>query len=78
VARHSDEEVRARAYEIWERNGHSGDPMAHWLDAERQLNGEAKESGDLPGQWVAAIESTIGTMMQRVRSRRRRSCEKRN
>jgi hypothetical protein len=29
--------IRERAYEIWEREGRSGDPEDHWFEAEREL-----------------------------------------
>ncbi len=35
-----EEEIRARAYEIWERQGRSGNPEDHWLEAERELKAE--------------------------------------
>ena len=38
--------IRERAYEIWEREGHSGDPGDHWLRAENELRGIAPEAGD--------------------------------
>jgi hypothetical protein len=31
------EKVRIRAYEIWERTGHSGSPEDHWFQAEIEL-----------------------------------------
>jgi Protein of unknown function (DUF2934) len=38
-----EERIRARAYELWEAAGQSGDPQEHWLRAERE------EAGDAPG-----------------------------
>ncbi len=35
-----EEKIRVRAYEIWERQGHTGDPEDHWLEAERELKAE--------------------------------------
>jgi hypothetical protein len=32
-----EEKIRARAYEIWERQGFTGDPEDHWLEAERDI-----------------------------------------
>jgi hypothetical protein len=29
--------IRIRAYEIWERTGHSGQPEDHWFQAEVEL-----------------------------------------
>jgi hypothetical protein len=35
-----EEKIRVRAYEIWERQGRSGDPEDHWLEAEGELEAE--------------------------------------
>ena len=35
-----EEKIRARAYEIWERQGFTGDPEDHWLEAEREIMAE--------------------------------------
>jgi hypothetical protein len=32
-----DQKVRIRAYEIWERTGHSGAPEDHWFQAEVEI-----------------------------------------
>jgi hypothetical protein len=32
-----EDKIRVRAYEIWERQGRTGDPQDHWLEAERDL-----------------------------------------
>jgi hypothetical protein len=34
-----EEKIRRRAYEFWESEGRSGDPVDHWLRAERELMG---------------------------------------
>lgn len=34
-----EQQVRERAYEIWEEEGRSGDPQAHWARAEQELAG---------------------------------------
>ncbi|MEE1656219.1 DUF2934 domain-containing protein [Microvirga sp. CF3062] len=39
----SDEAIRQRAYEIWEREGRAGDPEDHWYRAEREMNGNQQE-----------------------------------
>jgi hypothetical protein len=31
------EAIRLRAYEIWESEGRTGNPMDHWLRAQREL-----------------------------------------
>jgi hypothetical protein len=41
----SEEAIRQRAYEIWEREGRAGDPHDHWYRAERELNqGQSEQS----------------------------------
>jgi len=38
IARPDDEQIRARAYELFlQRDGHPGDPLEDWLRAEREL-----------------------------------------
>jgi hypothetical protein len=32
-----EEQIRIRAYEIWERSGHSGSPEDHWFQAEVEI-----------------------------------------
>ncbi|MXQ14807.1 DUF2934 domain-containing protein [Microvirga makkahensis] len=54
----SEERIRHRAYEIWEREGRSGDPQDHWHRAERELDEAQHEpsepkSGD-PGAGEAS------------------------
>jgi Protein of unknown function (DUF2934) len=39
-----EEKIRARAYEIWERQGRTGNPEDHWLQAERELKAEREQS----------------------------------
>jgi len=35
-----DDEIRRRAYELWEENGHeAGREQEHWLSAEREVRG---------------------------------------
>ena len=38
----NDESIRQRAYDIWEREGRTGDPHDHWYRAERELNEAAQ------------------------------------
>jgi hypothetical protein len=35
-----EEKIRARAYEVWERQGCTGSPEDHWHQAERELKNE--------------------------------------
>lgn len=37
-----EEKIRTRAYEIWERQGRSGSPDDHWLEAEREFKAEGQ------------------------------------
>lgn len=41
--------IRERAYEIWEREGCSGDPEDHWLRAEHELKGAVSGDGNASG-----------------------------
>ena len=60
-----DERIRKLAYEIWEREGRTGDPEDHWLRAERELGRERPEASAatvedaLPTEAVAAADSAI-------------------
>lgn len=50
-----EDKIRLRAYEIWEREGMVGDPLDHWLRAERELEdeetaGSAKQRSDGSGE----------------------------
>jgi hypothetical protein len=41
----SEEEVRSRAHEIYlRRGGFEGDPVADWLEAEREVRGRSMET----------------------------------
>jgi hypothetical protein len=57
--------IRRRAYEIWEREGRSGDPEDHWIRAERELRDVPIDSGGiavedtLPDDAVAVVDSAI-------------------
>ena len=45
-----EEKVRVRAYQIWERQGRTGNPFDHWHEAEQELKAEetAGTSQDRP------------------------------
>ncbi len=48
---HLEDKIRARAYEIWERDGRVGNPEDHWLEAEREVRAqtvEGQSSEELP------------------------------
>jgi hypothetical protein len=72
---HCEFETRKRAFEIWEREGRSGDPVAHWFQAERELAQHSASREDsacaenLPEGWAAAIEGAIDKLVRRARPR---------
>ncbi|QRM35347.1 DUF2934 domain-containing protein (plasmid) [Microvirga sp. VF16] len=43
IATRQDERIRQRAYEIWEREGRTGNPEDHWFRAERELADQGQE-----------------------------------
>ena len=54
--------IRKRAYEIWEREGRSGDPEDHWVRAEREIAAEVSQTSvedTLPSDSAAAADSAI-------------------
>src|SRR3712207_9437821 len=46
IATSQDERIRQRAYEIWEREGRTGNPEDHWFRAERELADQGQERSD--------------------------------
>ncbi len=77
-----EEEIRVRAYEIWERQGRSGSPEDHWLEAERELKtekapteasqdrSEATVEEAPPVEAVQALEAVSNSPAKRKRSPR--------
>jgi hypothetical protein len=51
-----EEKIRARAYEIWERQGFTGDPADHWLEAEREIMAEEDTTGTSQDRSEATVE----------------------
>jgi hypothetical protein len=49
-----EEKIRTKAYEIWERQGFTGDPEDHWLEAEREIMAE-----DTTGTSQERSEATV-------------------
>ena len=45
-----EQRIRERAYELWEREGRSGDPEDHWSRAERELTGSAASNAAGPSE----------------------------
>lgn len=39
MSKEFEQRVRERAYQIWEQEGRSGDPQAHWARAEQEIAG---------------------------------------
>ena len=54
-----EQRIRARAYEIWEQNGRSGDPEDNWLRAEREL---AEDDHRAPASQAPAQMTGLGAM----------------
>ncbi len=73
-----EEEVRRRAYEIWQAEGCSGNPEDHWLRAERESNELSRESGEAASQErpaeigppQKAAEEKMATETGKARSKR--------
>ena len=38
MAHYAEEQIRKRAYELWEQSGHTGSAEEHWLRAEQELH----------------------------------------
>jgi hypothetical protein len=51
-----DEKIRTKAYEIWERQGFTGDPEDHWLEAEREIMAEEDTTGTSHDRSEATVE----------------------
>ena len=51
-----EEEIQVRAYKIWERQGRSGSPEDHWLEAERELKTEEAPTGAPQDRLEATVE----------------------
>ncbi|PVE21031.1 hypothetical protein DC522_28990 [Microvirga sp. KLBC 81] len=43
IATSRDEKIRHRAYEIWEREGRTGNPEDHWFRAQHELADQGQE-----------------------------------
>ncbi len=46
IATSQDEKIRQRAYEIWEREGRTGNPEDHWFRAQQELDDRGQERSD--------------------------------
>ena len=46
IATSQDEKIRQRAYDIWEREGRTGNPEDHWFRAQRELDDQRQERSD--------------------------------
>ncbi len=46
IATSQDEKIRQRAYEIWEREGRTGNPEDHWFRAQQELVDQGQERSD--------------------------------
>lgn len=54
--RDRQEKIRARAYELWEREGRSGDAQDHWFRAEREVGGEPADADKMNEQIKVAMD----------------------
>jgi Protein of unknown function (DUF2934) len=79
----SEEAIRRRAYELWEREGRAGDPHDHWYRAERELNHSQPEQSSAtveeapPAVAVEAVEAvseqSVGEGVTPKKTRRKRT-----
>ncbi len=53
MGREFEQQVRERANEIWEQEGRSGDPQAHWARAEQEIAGAMVASDKSSGEKAA-------------------------
>jgi hypothetical protein len=53
-----EERIRIKAYEIWERQGRTGDPEDHWYEAEREI---ASDEGPADGSLDHSEAQEIGS-----------------
>ncbi len=51
-----EEKIRVRAYEIWERQGHTGDPEDHWHEAVSELKAEEMSTGTSQDHSEATVQ----------------------
>ena len=42
MATSQDEKIRQRAFEIWESEGRTGNPVDHWFKAQRELDDQSQ------------------------------------
>lgn len=75
-----EDKIRVRAYDLWERQGRSGDPQDHWLEAERGVKAEedaraasqdrpeATVEDASPVEAVEALEATSDEKPKRPRA----------
>lgn len=64
----TQDRVRAKAYALWQESGQpDGQDVSFWLEAERQINGQADglEMPDMPGAISEEAEPGIASMRGR-------------
>ena len=54
-----NQKIQERAYEIWQREGCSGDPEDHWYRAEREVRDTTPAPGDTASGAKAADNQII-------------------
>jgi hypothetical protein len=62
MEKHLEQRIRERAYEIWQREGHSGNPEDHWFRAEQEL----KDAGTPQGQDAAGANTPDDTIIDQL------------
>ena len=65
--------IRNRAYEIWERDGRSGNPEDHWLEAEREIARESSAGSALAADAIGGPDRTAGVHAAETQPSARRS-----
>jgi hypothetical protein len=70
-----EERVRTRAYEIWEQEGRTGDPVEHWLSAEQEFS--SKQAAQMTSVPCAGVADGIAAAHARNGSHRLQTAQKR-
>ena len=62
--------IRKRAYEIWEREGRSGDPEDHWVRAEREIDATVSQTSAEPLRTTGSPSAHEGLLPRRSERQR--------
>ncbi len=52
-----EQRIQERAYELWEREGRSGNPEDHWFRAEQELRQEPNDQSEATVQDAAPADA---------------------